>query len=88
MARKSTASVKVSPNVRCLRVYPSSGSVKTIRELKTVGLKLSREQATHLATVLLVAAQQWDELEITGYRNDPRKSDGTYHITMTSAQEE
>jgi len=86
--RKATSSIKIDPNVRCLRIYPvedNRNSTKTIADLKTVGLKLSREQAVHLARVLLAAAQEWDEMDITAWRVYRRKSDGTYNITVTTA---
>lgn len=87
MSRQSAKQVSVDPNVRCLKVYPVEGSSKTVAELKTVGLKLSREQAIHLARVLLAVSQNWDEIDITAYRTSPRKSDSTYQITVTSMQD-
>jgi hypothetical protein len=86
--RKAASSIKIDPNVRCLRIYPvedSRSSGKTIADLKTVGIKLSREQAIHLARVLLAAAQEWDELDITAWRVYRRQSDGTYNVTVTTA---
>jgi hypothetical protein len=87
MSRQSAKQVSVDPNVRCLKVYPVEGSSKTMAELKTVGLKLSREQAIHLARVLLAVSQDWDEIDITAYRTNPRQSDNTYQITVTSMQD-
>src|SRR5579864_7458077 len=66
--RQTASSIKIDPNVRCLRIYPvedNRNSTKTISDLKTVGIKLSREQAIHLSRVLLAAAQEWDEIDIT-----------------------
>jgi hypothetical protein len=86
--RKAASSIKINPNVRCLRIYPvedNRSSRKTISELKTVGIKLSREQAIHLARVLLAAAQEWDEMGITAWRVYRRQSDGTYNLTVTTA---
>ena len=74
--------------MRCLRIYPvedNRNSTKTIEQLKTVGIKLSREQAIHLARVLLAAAQEWDEIDITAWRVYKRQSDGTYNLTVTTA---
>ncbi len=88
MARKSPRSVLIDQNVRCLRVYPVEGTVKDTRELKTVGIKLSKEQAIHLARVLLAVTQEWDELEITAYRLKKRTSDGTCQVTITSFSSE
>jgi hypothetical protein len=84
MPRKSPKSITVNANVRCLRVYPVKGTNKNVKSLKTVGLKLSKEQATHLARVLLAVTQEWEELEITARRFKKRKSDGTYPITVTT----
>lgn len=88
MARKSPKGIMIDPNVRCLRIYPTEETQKSTRDLKTVGIKLSREQGIHLARVLLAVTQEWDEIEITGYRLKKRKSDGTYHITVTSFRPE
>jgi hypothetical protein len=85
--RQAASSIKIDPNVRCLRIYPvedNQNSTKTIADLKTVGIKLSREQAIHLARVLLAAAQEWDEVDITAWRADKRQSDGMYRLTVTS----
>ena len=84
MTRKSSTSVRVDPDVRCPRVYPVQGTAKSVTELKTVGLKMDRDQAVHLARVLLAVAQDWEEIEIAAYRGDKRKLDGTYHVTVTS----
>jgi hypothetical protein len=57
---------------------------KNVTDLKTIGIKLSRDQAVHLARVLLAVSQDWHEIDITGYRLEQRKTDGTYHLTITS----
>ena len=85
--RVSPKSVTLEPNVRAIRIYPIEGTDKRVSELKTVGLKLSRGQAIHLARVLLAVAQEWDEIDITGYRLKRRSSDGTYQVTVTSMVE-
>ncbi len=82
--RNSPTAISIDPNVRCLRVYPVEDSRKSVPELKTIGIKMTREQAVHLARVLLAVTQEWDEIDVTAYRFDKRKSDGTYHITVTS----
>jgi hypothetical protein len=74
----------IDPNVRCDRIYPTEESKKQVAELKTIGFKLKRQQAIHLARVLLAATQEWETIDITGYRFDQRKSDGSYHITVTA----
>jgi hypothetical protein len=63
-----------------------AGSSPVALALKTVGFKVTREQAIHLARVLLVVSQEWTEMEITAYRFDQRKTDETYHITVTIDQ--
>jgi hypothetical protein len=86
--RKAASSIRIDPNLRCLRIYPvedNRNSTKTIANLKTVGIKMSREQAIHLARVLLAATQTWDEIEITAWRVYKRHSDGTYNVTVTTA---
>lgn len=69
-----------------MRVYPRLGTKKTVQELETVAFKLNRQQAIDLARVLLAATQDWQELDITGFRLKKRKSDGTFPITVTSAR--
>lgn len=86
MARKTSASLRVDPNVRCLRVYPTEQTKKSVSELKTVGMRLDKEQAIHLARVLLAVTQEWEEVDITAYRLEERIRDHTYHITVTSNQ--
>ena len=86
--RVSASSIVIDPNVRCQRIYPVADkehSTKTIADLKTVGIKLSRAQAIHLARVLLAASQEWEEIDITAWRVYKRQTDNTYNITVTSA---
>jgi hypothetical protein len=82
--RQSARSITINPNVRCQRVYPIEGTQKTVADLKTIGLRLTQDQAIHLARVLLAVSQDWQELELTAYRLDQRRKDGTYKITITS----
>ena len=84
MPRKSAASVIIKPNVRCLRIYPTEDTRKTIGELQTVGFRLTRDQAVHLARVLLAVTQDWTHVDLTGRRFERRKSDKTYSITVTN----
>jgi hypothetical protein len=85
--RVSASSLRIDANVRCQRIYPveDSEAPKKIADLKTVGIKLSREQAIHLARVLLAASQDWEEIDITAWRVYKRHSDNTYNVTVTSA---
>ena len=88
MSRKSPGQIKIKGNVKCLRVYPTENTKKNVEELKTVGIKLSKEQAIHLARVLLAASQDWEEIDITAYRFEQNKTDGTYYVTVTSFVQE
>jgi hypothetical protein len=83
MPRKSPMSIKVDGNVRCLRVYPAKDTKRTVENLETIGIKMNREQAIQLARVLLAVSQDWEEIDITGFRLRPRKADGTYGVTVT-----
>ena len=58
---------------------------KPIASLKTVGMKFTRDQAIHLARVLLAAAQDWDEIDITAWTIYKRRSDQTYNVTVTTS---
>lgn len=84
MPRRTAGSVRVDTNVRCIRIYPTELNQKPVHELKTIGMKFTREQAIHLARVLLAVSQEWNSVDITAHRFDKRKSDGTYHVTVTS----
>jgi hypothetical protein len=83
--RFAPGSIRVDGNVRCQRVYPTEVTGKSVSDLKTIGFKLSRDQAIHLARVLLAVSQEWDDVDVTGYRFGRRKSDGTYQLTVTTA---
>jgi hypothetical protein len=84
MKRQSASAVNVDTNVRCLRIYPTEDTKRTVSDLQTVGIRLTKEQAIHLARVLLVATQEWDEVDITAYRFEKRQDDATYRLTVTS----
>ena len=88
--RRYPSNIKIDGNIRCQRVYPvedQSSRTKTIEDLQTIGIKLSRDQAIHLARVVLAACQEWDEIDITAWRLNKRQSDGTYTVTVTSLAE-
>lgn len=85
MPRRSAKSITINPNVRCQRIYPVAGTKKVVHELDTVGFKMTREQAIDLARVLLAVTQDWQEVDITGFRFEKRRSDNTYRLTITSA---
>jgi hypothetical protein len=87
MKRQSARAISIDSNVRCQRIYPTEDTKRTVDDLQTVGIKLNREQAIHLARVLLAVTQEWDEVDITAYRFRKRQDDGTYLITVTSKVE-
>ena len=87
LKRQSASAVSVDTNVRCLRVYPTEDTKRTVSDLQTVGIRLTKEQAIHLARVLLVVAQEWDEVDITAYRCQKRQEDGTFRLTITTQVE-
>jgi len=84
LKRQAASAVSVDTNVRCLRVYPTEDTKHTVSDLQTVGIRLSKEQAIHLARLLLVVTQEWEEIDITAYRFEKRHEDGTYRLTITS----
>lgn len=83
MPRKSSTSITISPKLRCQRVYPVQGTRKKVEELKTVGFKLTRDQAIQLARVLLAVSQNWSDIDVTAFRSK-KFSDGTLPITVTT----
>jgi hypothetical protein len=56
MSRKSAKSITLDSHVRCLRIYPTENTRKNIKELKTIGIKLNKDQAIDLARILLAAS--------------------------------
>ena len=87
MPRKSVKSLMINQNVRCQRIIPGEGSSKIISDLHTIGFMLTKEQAIHLARVLLAATQEWDNIDVTVFRFQKR-SDGTFPVTVTSVGKE
>ena len=87
MKRQSARAISIESYVRCDRIYPTEDTRRTVADLKTVGLKLNKEQAIQLARVLLAVTQEWDEIDITAYRFKKRLADGTYLVTVTSMLE-
>lgn len=83
--RLTATSVKVRPSVRALRIYPVEETKTTIETLDTVGIRLSKRQATHLARVLLATSQDFEEIDLCARRFKRRQSDGTYEVTVTAA---
>jgi hypothetical protein len=85
--RQSASAVTLDSNVRCVRVYPTEETKHTVADLQTVGIRLTKEQAIHLARVLLLVTQEWEEVEMTAYRYEKRQEDGTYRLTITRRHE-
>ena len=84
MSRASARSITINPTLRCLRVYPTRETKRDLAKLKTVGIRLTRDQAVHLARVLLAVTQDWNEIEVTGFRLK-KGHDGNYPLTVTSS---
>ena len=84
LKRQSAGSISIDTNVRCLRIYPTQDTKRTLPDLQTFGIRLAKEQAIHLARVLLAVTQEWDEVDITAYRFERRQEDETYRLTITS----
>lgn len=87
MKRQSPRAISVDGNVRCNRIYPTEDTKRTVTDLQTVGIRMNKEQAIHLARVLLAVTQEWDAIDITAYRLRRRQEDGTYMVTVTSMVE-
>ncbi len=81
--RISSKNIAVNPNVRAKAIYPIAQTNKPISGLKTVGLKLSRDEAIHLARALMAVTQECEEVDITGYRLTKLRADGTHQVTVT-----
>lgn len=82
--RRSASAINVDTNVRCARIYPTEETERSVPKLQTIGIRLTKEQAIHLARVLLIVTQEWDEIDITAYRFEKRREDGTFRLTITS----
>lgn len=80
MATHSLNQTTITTNSKTLKIYPEKLKHDgTLHD--TIGLKLSKQQAVDLATRLLMAAENWDEMRLTAFR----KSNS---ITITSQQPE
>jgi hypothetical protein len=86
--RASGSNIEISSYVKCQRIYPVEDKKSRnihIQDLKTVGIKLSSEQAIKLALVLLAASQEWKEIDLTAWRKP--LSSGEYKVTVTGMVE-
>jgi hypothetical protein len=71
---KSVKSVPVRTSIVCSRIYPVMDSrIEFLKDLTTVGVKLSALEAMQLATNILLGLQGgWPELTLTANRNKNR----------------
>ncbi len=88
MTKGPITQLTVDTHVRCQAVHPPAGDRRVSGDLKTVGVKLTREQALHLARVLLAATQEWADVELVAHRLEPRRSDGTFLLSVLPHQPE
>ena len=87
MPKKLLTSLTIDTHVRCLQVFPKEKQA-AYKDLKTMGVKLSREEALHLARAILAATQDWQEVELVVHRFDKRKSDNTYLLSVVPEHHE
>ena len=72
----------VNAELRCVRLTPTEDTKKSIADLKTIALSLTKAQADALASALKNAtAQGLETILVTGHRK-PMK-DGQYRMTVT-----
>ena len=87
MPKKPLTTLTIDTHIRCQQIYPKEQEA-AFRDLKTVGVRLSREEARRLAAALLAAAQEWQEVELVVHRFDRRKSDNTYLLSVVPQHHE
>ncbi|MGQ9920447.1 MAG: hypothetical protein ACUVRZ_03860 [Desulfobacca sp.] len=87
MPKKPLTTLTVDTHIRCRQIYPKETDA-AYADLKTVGVRLSREEALHLAAALLAAAQEWREVELVVHRFDRRTSDHTYLLSVVAEHHE
>ena len=82
MKRISPKNISVKSNLKVNKVYPLLDTKKDIKDLKTVGIQLSKNQAIELSRILLAVSQDWEVVDLTFYRNP--SSDGKFRGTITT----
>jgi hypothetical protein len=87
MPKKPLTSLTIDTHIRCLQVFPKE-SEAAYTKLETMGVKLSREEALHLARAILAATQEWKEVELVVHRFDKRKVDNTYLLSVVPEHHE
>jgi len=70
--------------IRAKKVYQMENSNKVGSDLKSIGIKLTLEEAFELGQALVRASRYWKVIDITGYRFSKIKSDQIHHLTITS----
>lgn len=88
MSTATTKSLKVKTPLHCYKIYPTEQSTRTMEELKTVAVRLTKQQAVDLATTLLLAAQTWNIIDVTAFRKHKSKAKGEYPLTVTSQRKD
>lgn len=91
MGRTTVKGITIDQNVRSRRVWPVEDTENTSCPAKhsekwrgdTVGFRLTKEEAIHLARVLLAVTQEWEEIDVVAWRHK-RNNDGSYPVTVTS----
>ena len=56
--KKPFTSLTIDTHVRCRQIFPQEKAA-AYKELETMGVRLSREEALHLARAILAATQEW-----------------------------
>ncbi|MBM4287696.1 MAG: hypothetical protein FJ135_06055 [Deltaproteobacteria bacterium] len=87
MPKKPLTSITIDTHIRCRQVFPPENQA-TYKDLTIMGVRLSREEALHLARAILAATQEWQEVELVVHRFDKRKSDNTYLLTVVPEHHE
>jgi hypothetical protein len=87
MTKKLLTSLTIDTHVRCQQIFPKENEA-AYKELETMGVKLSRGEALHLARAILAATQDWEAVELVVHRFDKRKSDNTYLLTVVPEHHE
>jgi hypothetical protein len=80
--------LKLKTPLHCYKIYPTETSKRTLEDLKTVAVRLTKQQAIDLATTLLLAAQSWDIIDVTAFRKTKSRSTGEYQLTVTSQRKD
>jgi hypothetical protein len=87
MAQKPITSLTIDTHIRCKQIYPKEKEA-AYKDLATMGVKLSREEALHLARAILAATQEWEEIELVVHRFDKLQSDNTYLLSVVPEHHE